>query len=209
MELDMRSTLALRYFVWTAAIGLVGTALAAQTPRTESAIHPGAWIVGGTGSLDLANSPSTQSNLSLSPQGLILVNSRLALGGEGVLSVGSNGDGHFTAWGVGPTARLFLDDVSSRILPFVSATVLPEWSHQFERASADFDERILTLDGSFGSTFMLTSRAGLTGEVYVTHFDFRQTSPAIDGTTGQTLTEVSSGGTTHYGMRFGFTVFVH
>ena len=167
--------------------------------RTEAAIHPGAWIVDGTGSLDLANSPSTQTNLSVSPQGLILVTSHLALGADGALSVGSSDEGHFTVWGIGPTARFFLDDPSRRILPFVSATVLPEWNHQFQRVSEDFDERILSLDASFGSTFLLTSRAGLTGEVYATHFDFRTSSSG--GT--------SAAGTTHYGMRFGFTVFVH
>ncbi len=205
----MRSTLALRYFAQiAAAIGLVGTGLAAQTLRTETAIHPGAWIVGGTGSLDLANSPSSQSNLSLNPLGLVLVNNRLAVGAEGALGLASSDNGHTALWGIGPTARLFLGDVSSRVLPFFSATVLPEWSHQFQRP-IDFDERILTLDGSFGSTFMLTSKAGLTGEVYVTHFDFRQTTPFVDGTTGQPGTGVASGGSTHYGMRFGFTVFVH
>lgn len=207
MELDMRSTLALRYFARIGAaigftgIGTAGTGLAAQTPRTESAIHPGAWIVGGTGSLDLASSPSSQTNLSLSPQGLVFLNNRFAVGGEGTLGVGSNDEGHFSEWGIGSTARLFLDDPTSRILPFVSATVIPIWDHQFQRPSVDLDERTLELDGSFGSTFLLTSRAGLTGEVYATHFDTRITTPSSSGT--------ASGGTTHYGVRFGFTIFVH
>jgi hypothetical protein len=194
----MRSTLVLRCVRTAAAIASSGTGLAAQTPpHAESVIHAGSWIVGGTGSLDVGDS---QNNLSLSPQGLVFLNGRLAVGAEGVASIGSSNSGHSSTWGIGPSARLFLDDVSGRVLPFVSATVLPEWSHQYRQEAAAFDQRLLELDGSFGSTFMLSSKAGLTGEVYLTHLDFRETL-AGSGT--------SSGGTSLYGIRFGFTVFVH
>ncbi len=211
MELDMRTMLARRTCGRLAtAFSLLTSALAAQTPRAESAIHPAGWIVGGTGSLDVANSSGSQSSLSLSPQGLFFLNNRLAVGGEGLLGLVSSDAGHSTAWGIGPTARLFLGDVSGRILPFFSATVLPEWTHAYQHGvGVGLDERILTLDGSFGTTFMLTSRAGLTGEAYATHFDLRESVPFVDGTTGQTHTGTSLSGSTHYGVRFGFTVFVH
>jgi hypothetical protein len=56
------------------------------------------------------------------------------------------------------------------------------------------------LDGSVGARYLLSQRGGLTGEIYVTHFDDRVT---LSGTSA------GSSSVTHYGLRFGFTVFVH
>jgi hypothetical protein len=197
----MRSPLAVRHLLRIAAlIVLPGTRLTAQALGSEQMVHRGEWIVGGSGSLDMASGANSQIDLTLNPQAMIFANTRIAVGASSVLSVGSSNNSHSAAWGIGPTARLFLDDVSNRVLPFVSASVVPEWYHQFVHAGIDVDENILSLDGSFGLTYLLSSKAGVTGEAYATHFDVRSTTPG---------NPTSSGGTTHYGLRFGFTVFVH
>ena len=192
----MRSQMTFGRLVGIAALALAGPRLAAQTPRVESPLHAGGWIVGGNGDLDMTDN---QTAFGVGPSALVFVNSRLAVGGEGQLSLASTNLGHSTTWGLGPTARLFLGEPSERLLPFISATVRPEWEHQFE-GSLDFDERLLTVDASLGATYLLASHVGLTGEIYGTHFSVTDTSPG---------NSPSVPGSTHYGMRFGFTVFVH
>jgi hypothetical protein len=192
---EMRSQMTYVWLVGIVALRLAGTRLAAQTPRLESPLHAGGWIVGGTGAFDMTNN---QTSFGVGPSALVFVNSRLAVGGESQLNISSTSNGHSSTWGLGPTARLFLGD-SEHLLPFISATVLPEWAHQFQ-GSLDFDERLITLDGSLGATYLLASHAGLTGEAYATHFSVRTTNPGNAS---------SVGGITHYGVRFGFTVFVH
>lgn len=193
----MRSTVSLRHLAGIAtAIVLAGTRLEAQASPGESPppLHTGAWIVGGSGSLDhVAN----QTDFSVTPSALGFVNSRFAVGGEAVVTANSTTGGTSHVWGIGPTARLFLADPSDHVLPFISASALPEWSDQ-----GLLKERVITLDGSFGATYLLSTRAGLTGEIYATHFNFNVTS-AQGGLTA------TNGSATHYGVRFGFTVFVH
>jgi len=190
----MRSTVSLRYLAGIAtAIVLAGTRLEAQASDRESPLHTGAWIVGGTGSLDHADN---QTTFSVTPSALGFVSSHFAVGGQAVLANNSTSGGTSHVWGIGPTARLFLADPSDHVLPFISASVLPEWSDQ-----GPLNERVITLDGSLGATYLLSTRAGLTGEIYTTHFNFHVTSAQ-----GVTAT---NGSATHYGMRFGFTVFVH
>jgi hypothetical protein len=191
----MRSQMTFGWLVGIAVLGLAGTRLAAQAPRLESPLHAGGWIVGGTGALDMTNN---QTSFGVGPSALVFVSSRLAVGGEGQLSIGSTSNSHSRTLGLGPTARLFLGEPSERLLPFISATVLPEWTHQV-LGSLEVDARLITLDGSLGATHLLAAHAGLTGEVYATHFNVSTTSPG---------NAPSVPGTTHYGMRFGFTVFV-
>lgn len=190
----MRSTVSLRHLAGIAtAIVLAGTRSEAQASDRESPLHTGAWIVGGSGSLDhVAN----QTDFSITPSALGFVNSRFAVGGEAVVAANSTTGGTSHVWGIGPTARLFLADPSDHVLPFISASALPEWSDQ-----GLLKERVITLDGSFGATYLLSTRAGLTGEIYATHFNFNVTNSQ-----GLTADNASA---THYGVRFGFTVFVH
>ncbi|HEY2163739.1 MAG TPA: hypothetical protein VGH04_07115 [Gemmatimonadaceae bacterium] len=188
----MPSTVTLRCFVGIAtAIVLAGTRLQAQTSRDDSPLHTGSWIVGGTGALDHQDN---RTNISLNPSALGFVLPRFAVGGAAVLGKTWTNGGNSSVWGIGPTARLFVADPSDHVLPFLSASVLPEWLDQV------FDQRITTLDGSVGATYLLSPRGGLTGEIYVTHFDDRVT---LSGTSA------GSSSVTHYGLRFGFTVFVH
>jgi len=190
----MRSTINLRHLAGIAtAIVLAGTRSEAQASDRESPLHTGAWIVGGSGSLDHTDN---QTNLSITPSALGFVTSHFAVGGQAVLATNSTPGGASHIWGIGPTARLFLADPPDHVLPFISASVLPEWSDQ-----GPLNERVVSLDGSLGATYLLSTRAGLTGEIYATHFNFHVTNSQ-----GVTAT---NGSATHYGVRFGFTVFVH
>jgi len=189
----MRSTVGLRHLAEIAtAIVLLSARLEAQGARDESPLHTGAWIVGGTGSLDHMGN---RTNLSLSPSALAFIFQRIAVGGEAVVQKTWTSDGNSSVLGIGPTARFFIADPSGRVLPFLSATALPEWVDQIP-----FGQDDMTLDGSVGATYLLSPRAGLTGEIYVTHFKQRVTL------SDETVTSRSF---THYGVRFGFTVFVH
>lgn len=175
--------------------------LAAQGAPVASPIHTGAWIIGGTGQFDHTDG---QTSFSLAPTALDFFTSRVAIGGVGLLSLAQTNGGHAYSWGLGPTVRVFPGDPSSLTLPFVSGSVIPEWATRHTTVSqgalnADVDTRVITLDGSIGVTRMLATHAGLTGEAYITHYDFRNTAAG----------STSSSGTTHYGVRFGLTVFVH
>jgi hypothetical protein len=185
------------------ALTLGSSRLAAQTAPVTSPVHSGAWIIGGTGQFDHADG---QTNLSLAPTALDFVTPHVAVGGMGLLGLAqTSGSGHSYSWGLGPSVRLFPGDPSSLTLPFVSASVIPEWATRHSTVSGvaqfngDVDTRVLTLDGSIGVTRMLATHAGLTGEAYLTHYDFRNTAAG----------STSSSGTTHYGIRLGLTVFVH
>jgi hypothetical protein len=206
----MRSRMTFQFVMCVVAPLLAGAPVRAQTPPAsfpperaagaiESPAHTGGWILGGSGSFSVIPTPSNELGLSLSPNALVFVMPRLAVGADAVLALTHNDSGHSNTLGVGPTARFFIDDLSNRVLTFLSASVVPEWQDVWQNGRA-FNERALTLDGSFGATFLMASHVGLTGEAFVAHTETRTTDSGLPS---------SVGGTSQYGVRFGFTVFVH
>jgi hypothetical protein len=190
--------------------GFIVFASAPAGAQQVSPVHPGGWIIGGGGSIGRSHDDVSREDLThivVQPNGLVFVTKYLAIGGSVPLSYSSFTGGHTYAYGIGPSARLYFMSDTSRWLPFVGATVTPEWQKSHREVFAnnvsttlDADARFLGIDGSLGLTRLLAEHVGATGELYYTH-------TTLSGGLG--LPSGGSRGGYDMGARFGLTVFVH
>jgi len=185
---------------------VAGPVAAAQTP---SPAHAGAWIISGNATFDHVDRDSpegSQTNVSIAPSALGFIGNHFAVGGTVVGAYSKTSEGHTRAVGIGPSARYYFGTPTNGWLPFVSASVLPQWEHVsevvvFPEGSAEaLDGRDVVADGSFGLTRLVASHVGVTGEAYYT----RTWVTANLGDVHEPTTH-----TTAYGLRFGITAFVH
>lgn len=178
---------------------------AQQAAQITSPLHAGAWIVGGSASASHSTGTFATTFVQLSPTALALVTPNFAIGGVGAIGYRSNDDGHAWTYGIGPSARLFLGDVSSVTLPFVSGSILPQWNKTHVTSSTvgsftgDESSHQYAFDGSVGVTRMIATHVGLTGEAYYTHIKF-----SSDLSTGASVESSQN----QYGVRVGLTAFV-
>ena len=203
----MRMTMLHRYLVLATTASLFGTSglAAQQTSQIASPLHTGAWIVGGSASVSKSTGTLGSSFFQVAPTALALVTPNFAIGGMAGIGYTSNDNGHAWTYGIGPSARLFLGDVSSLTLPFLSASFFPQWNKTSIKTSSPVtvtgseDSHRYAFDGSVGVTRMIATHVGLTGEAYFTHFEFSSELP-----TGSSVESSQN----QYGIRAGLTAFV-
>jgi hypothetical protein len=187
------------------ALILAATTLSAQQ---KSPIGKGSWLVGGSAALSHSKEGDAgTTQVSLAPFGLYFFVPRLALGGTLNLthlsSTAPIGDSHETFVGVEPTIRYFFGDLSSKLFPYLNASVGPSWE-KFKADGLGAGEQTtkgLDLTGSAGLMTMLATHVGLTGELYYTHV---HRSSEVNSTSQPALTSNQS----QYGLRFGISAFV-
>jgi hypothetical protein len=202
--------------VVVAALAAAVTGSARLEAQQYSPLHAGGWIISGGGSIGLMHNDGVEgdvTHVSLQPTGLVFVTSRFAIGASVPLSYVDfgNSSGHAYEFGLGPTARYYFAADTSHWLPFLSASVQPQWQNVHQRivvntfpagtvteSTVDFENRIVTADGSLGLTRLVAQHVGVTGELYYTHSSIH----AGEGSGG-------SRSTYDVGARFGLTVFVH
>jgi hypothetical protein len=178
---------------------------AQQTTPITSPLHTGAWIVGGSANVGHNTGALATTFVQVSPTALALVTPNFAIGGVGTIGYSSNDNGHQWTYGLGPSARLFLGDASSLTLPFISGSFIPQWNKTHIESSSlgsftgDESSHQYLIDGSVGVTRMIASHVGLTGEAYLSHFEFSTDLP-----TGSTVNSSQN----QYGLRVGLTAFV-
>lgn len=134
----MRMTTLRRCLILATTGSLCGlsTLDAQQTTPIASPLHTGAWIVGGSANLGHSTGNFGGTFFEVSPTVLALVTPNFAIGGMGARGYSSSDNGHTLLYALGPSARLFLGDVSSVTLPFISASILPEWNKTTSRHRA-------------------------------------------------------------------------
>ena len=180
------------------AVILATTATSATAQTSNPATQPGSMLVGGTASLTRQEADDFSSTtISIQPEVLFFVKSRLAIGGSLGLSRGSAGDATTTAWSLGPAAKYFFSTSSSTTLPFLGASV------HVNGATTDLGTGEAKVNGwgfepVAGITWLLASHVGLTGEAF---FNRRFISTEFTGST-------SDNASSTYGVRFGITAFV-
>jgi hypothetical protein len=174
--------------------------------QQNSPLAQGSWIIAGSAGFSSSHvdgSDQSVTSLHVSPTALTFVRQRLAIGGSAVLGYSSSPNGHFTTYGLGPSARYYFGDPAGQLFPFISASVFPVWTKASDvrtsSSSGDITTRYLSLDGSVGLTRLVATHVGLTGEAYYTHLDTK-----VDLATTSNIH-----GSYDFGLRFGLTVFVH
>lgn len=195
-----------------AAAALFVAASAPLSAQHASPLHAGGWIISGGGSAGRTHYDGDQegdiTHINLQPTGLVFVTSHFAVGGTIPLSYNgfSNPSGHAFGFGIGPAARYYFAADTARWLPFIGASVQPQWQEVHETVVAlgnttrtvDFENRVVTADGSLGLTRLVAQHVGVSGELYYTHSALH-TSLGPNGPKGSS----------DVGARFGLTVFVH
>jgi hypothetical protein len=187
-------------------VGLLAAAAGPAVAQQPSPVAIGGWIVGGTAATGRSHDDATNqtsSNASVSPMALRFIKDGLALGGSATAGYFSQSQSHSHSFGVGPSARYYFGDRSSKLLPFASATAAPEWQHieanNFVNGVTSvrtIDTRGLSLDGSLGLTALIATNVGLTGEGFYTRL-----------TTHVQQIGFNDEHAYAYGVRFGLTVF--
>lgn len=193
---------------WRAACAAAVVASVASPMRAQqtSPLAQGSWIIAGSAGFSSSHvdgSDQSVTSFHLSPTALTFVQTRLAIGGLAALGYSSGANGHFTTYGLGPSARYYFGDLAGQLFPFVSASVFPVWTKSSNVSAgvstSDVTTRYLTFDGSVGLTRLVATHVGLTGEAYYTHLDTK-----VDlGSTNNIR------GSYDVGLRLGLTVFVH
>jgi len=189
------------------ALGLLLAAAPAFAQST--AVSKGSWIISGSAGFSQSHddlSDQTQTFVNASPTALMFIASRFAVGGTVTAGYSKAGSSKFTSFGVGPSARYYMGDSSSKWLSFVSASVFPQWGSSklttFVNGVAtpvDIDQTNLAMDASLGLTRLLVTHVGVTGEAYFT----RVKRSATNGGTTNDFT------TNSFGLRFGLTAFLY
>jgi hypothetical protein len=191
----------------------LGFLLLAATPAfaqsRSTPVSKGAWLISGSAGFSRSHDDLTdqnQTNAGASPTALRFVASRFAIGGTLSASYSKSGSSKFTSYGIGPSARFFLGDTASRWLPFINASVFPQWSTSKSTifvngisTSITGDQTAIALDGSLGITRILVSHVGATGEAYYTRFN---RSSNTNGTSRDYTVNI-------FGARFGLSVFLY
>lgn len=188
------------------ASGVAASPAAAQAAApAKYPLHTGEWLVAGSATLSRTHDQTvdaTTTSAGLQPTGLRFVTPHVAVGGTVLLSYSSFSFGHSASYGLGPQVRYYFNS-SSAVLPFVSASAVPQWSsihtNGFEAApSRDANDRALVLEGSVGLTDMVSTHVGFTGEAYYDNAQFHREDLGVPATDR----------TYSYGLRFGLSVFV-
>lgn len=180
------------------ALMFAATASSATAQTPNPATEPGSMMVGGTASLTRQEADDfSATTISLQPEVLFFVKSRLAIGGSLGLSRSSSGDATTTGWSLGPAAKYFFATSSSSTLPFLGASV------HVDGVTTDVGTGEAKFNGwgfepVAGITWLLASHVGLTGEAF---FNRRFISTEFTGSTSESASSV-------YGVRFGITAFV-
>ena len=186
---------------------IAGVAASSLGAQIASPIHQGAWIVSGTAGLTRSHVEGIfdddRTSFWLQPTGLRFIGSHLAVGGSVSLGYNSGSGGSAFAYGVGPSARYYFTGPGPEWLPFVSATISPQWQQSKHEIvvngvsqSVTSTMRYVAADGSLGITRMIATHVGLTGEGFVTRTQLSSRSDLP----GQRQYD--------YGTRFGLSVFV-
>jgi len=171
-------------------------------------MHTGGWIISGSGSAGRShdNLAGDQTHIGVQPTGLVFVTPNLAIGAGIALSYTDNSSGHSYSYGLGPTARYYFGTQDPKWLPFVGASVTPQWLHEQVKViigstsqTLDANLRSLAFDGSVGLTRLVVEHVGVTGEAYYTNSQLSGGSRLVGG--GRHAYDA--------GLRFGLTVFVH
>jgi hypothetical protein len=150
-------------------------------------------------SFEIDDNDETITGITVNPTLLFFVAPRVAVGGQLGISRVSSDNGSGTSWLLGPAARLYFGEASSRTLPYVGLGV------SFGGSSSDSDDSNLEsssdiwgLEGIAGLTWMVTRQVGITGEAF-----FQRTSYENDGPFA-----ASEQKRTDIGIRFGFAAFL-
>jgi hypothetical protein len=179
-----------------AALAIAPSLAAAQT----SPLHTGGWIISGSAGLShrhIEADDQDETSVSLAPSGLYFVTPRLAVGGSVLLGY----DSYLSDWsyGIGPEVRYFIADPTDKLLPFVRASVVPQWQRirGDQIGGENFTTRLTTVTAAAGLTQIVATHVGVTGEAYVARasYDSGNRQPGSRETM--------------YGLRFGLTIFVH
>ena len=184
--------------------------------QAASPLHTGGWIISGGASIGRTHNNEfggDVTHVGISPTGLVFVTSRFALGASVPLSYLSYSDpsGHSYSYGIGPAARYYFAADTSRWLPFVAASVQPQWQNEhrtvtiitspsgtLSTSTIDSHDHLLAIDGSMGLTRLVAQHVGVTGELYYTN-------EKLSGDISPQRAIRSY----DWGARFGLTVFVH
>ncbi|HEY4218235.1 MAG TPA: hypothetical protein VGM67_13920 [Gemmatimonadaceae bacterium] len=188
----------MRHFLLAALLLAPSVALAQASP-----LHTGGWIIDGSAGVSHQRDDDTDVSttaITLAPSGLYFVTPKLAVGGSALLGYASQ----FSEWtyGIGPEVRYFIADTSAKLLPFVRASIVPQWERirsEFNGGETTLTSRLTTATAAAGLTQMVVTHVGVSGEAYFSRQVFH-----VNRDVGHGDEHVSS-----YGVRFGLTVFVH
>jgi hypothetical protein len=175
---------------------LLATAQAGPTDR-------GSILVGGTASVsrstyEIGDTDNTSTGISLSPDLLVFVAPRFALGGRLGLSWVDYDDGRSSSWLIGPAARFYFAPGSARTLPFLGASVsFGGATSENDVVDSTVESDVWAVEGVAGITWMLSRQVGITGEAFLERANI---------TNGTSLSDVETR-RTDLGVRFGFAAF--
>lgn len=188
-----------------AAICLAGALLAGT--RSEAlaqtyAMDHGVWIIGGSANISHSHTESTSysnTGISLFPQ----VGYFLAPGLAGVIDLSyshlSSSSVTESAWGIGPGLTYYFRNGTTKLHPYLAASVLYQHATQTLKGPPDNSNSAHYFDwtGSGGLALLLARNVAVTGELFYTAYTY-----AADGGT-------SSETTNQYGLRFGISLFLY
>lgn len=170
--------------------------------QTRGPTDKGSMLVAGTATIqrstfEFGDNESTSTGVAISPTILFFVAPRFAIGGQLGLSRVNFEEGNSSSWLLGPAARIYFGESSSKTLPFVGASfAIGGSSTESDDSDDESGSDTWGLEGVAGITWMVSRQVGITGEAYVQRTEFENDGFDIE----QTRTDL--------GIRFGFAAFL-
>jgi hypothetical protein len=178
---------------------LLPFALGAQTPAGP--ISKGSMLVDGSAGFSHNSSSGSQSSttISVSPEVLYFVATRLAVGGQLGLSYSKASNSSIRSWSLGPAARYYFAQPEARTLPFVGVAAAYGSSSFSPASGTDSDQISTMLEGVGGITRMLARHVGISGELFAA---WRNNEVKSGAGPSSDFTQ------TTFGLRFSISAFV-
>ncbi len=170
--------------------------------QTRGPIDKGSMLVAGTAAIqrstfEFGDNESSSTGITINPTVLFFVAPRFAIGGQLGLSRVNFDDGNSSSWLLGPAARFYFGESSSKTLPFVGASFsFGGTSTESDDVDDESESDTWGLEGVAGITWMVSRQVGITGEAFLGRTEFENDGFDVE----QSRTDL--------GIRFGIAAFL-